>query len=200
MSFFDAVTQWDYTILQSIQSIQNNFLDVVMRIFSYIGEMGAIWVFIALIMICCKKTRAMGVMVLCAMLAGVLLNEVAIKNVVCRPRPFVTFPDISVNVKPPQSFGFPSGHSCSSFAATTILMLRDKRFGIPALSIAMLIVFSRMYNGVHYPTDVLTGILLGILLGVLTVIIFKKTKLENKLSKPIMYKRSPADDVKTDAE
>lgn len=183
MSFFDAVTQWDYTILQAIQSIQNDFLDVVMKFLSYMGEMGAIWVIISLILICSKKTRAMGVMALCAMITGVLINEVAIKNIVCRPRPFVTFPDIIVNVKPPESFGFPSGHSCSSLAAATVLMLRDKRFGIPALSIAALIVFSRMYNGVHYPTDVLCGSLLGILLGVLTVIIFTKTGLDNKISK-----------------
>ena len=194
MAFFDVVTQWDYTILQAIQSIQNDFLDVVMRFFSYIGELGAIWVFVALIMICYKKTRAIGVMVLCAMLTGVLITEFGIKNIVCRPRPFVTFPDIIVNVKPPESFGFPSGHSCSSFAAATVLMLRDKRFGIPALSIATLIVFSRMYNGVHYPTDVLCGITLGSLLGILTVIIFKKTGLDNKLSKEIMYKHTSADD------
>ena len=60
---------------------------------------------------------------------------------------------------------------------------------------ATVVAFSRLYLYVHFPTDVLAGIILGISLGVITVIFFKKTKLDDKLSRPLMYKHTPADDV-----
>lgn len=195
MTFFDMVTQWDLSVLEAIQNIKSDALDLLMMIFSYMGEAGAIWIFAAITMLCFKKTKVTGAMILFALIAGVLIGEVALKNIVCRPRPFVTFPDLSQNINPPDGYSFPSGHSCSSFAAATILLLRDKRFGLPALLVAALIAFSRLYNCVHFPTDVLAGILLGISLGVITVIFFKKTKLDDKLSRPLMYKHTPADDV-----
>ena len=194
MSFFDMITQWDVSVLQALQNIKTGFLDVVMTVLSYLGEAGAIWVFAAIIMICFKKTRATGVMVICAMLAGYLVGELGLKNIVCRPRPFITFPELVPNINPPSGFSFPSGHSCSSFAAATVMLMRDKRFGLPALLLASLIAFSRLYNCVHYPTDVITGILLGILFAVITMIIFRKTGLDKKLSKNLMYKKVVSDD------
>lgn len=194
MTFFDIVTQWDFSILEAIQNIKSDSLDILMMIFSYMGEAGAIWIFVAIILLCFNKTRPTGAMVICAMLAGFLLGELALKNIVCRPRPFITFPDLPQNINPPDGYSFPSGHSCSSFAAATVLLLRDKRMGLPAIFLAALVAFSRLYNCVHYPTDVLAGILLGISLAVITVIMFKKTKLDNKLTQPIMYKRTPADE------
>ena len=45
-------------------------------------------------------------------------------------------------------------------------MIRDKRLGIPALILAIIIAFSRLYLYVHYPTDVLAGIILGVFIGI----------------------------------
>ena len=59
-------------------------------------------------------------------------------------------------------FSFPSGHTGSSFAAAVVLFYRmPKKYGIPALVLAVLISLSRVYVGVHYPTDILAGALIG---------------------------------------
>ena len=67
----------------------------------------------------------------------------------------------------PSDFSFPSGHACSSFATAGALTwsLRDKlrRIGYATLALALLISLSRLYVGVHYPSDVLCGVLIGLL-------------------------------------
>ena len=195
MSFFEMITSIDFNILDFIQSTMRcDFLDGVMTFFSCIGNAGGIWIIAAVIMLCFRKTRATGVMVLCAALAGYLIGEIALKNVVCRPRPFVINSDMILNISPPSGYSFPSGHSCSSFAAATVMFVRDKRFGIPALIIAFFIAFSRLYNYVHFPSDVLFGILLGIICAVVTIIVFKKAKLYVKLSGDLKYKKADSND------
>ncbi len=195
MSFFEMITSFDFNILDFIQSTMRcGFLDGVMTFLSCIGNAGGIWIIAAVIMLCFRKTRATGIMVLCAALAGYLIGEIALKNIVCRPRPFVINSDVVLNISPPSGYSFPSGHSCSSFAAATVMIVRDKRFGIPALIIAFLIAFSRIYNYVHFPSDVLFGILLGIACAVVTIIVFKKTKLDVKLSGDLKYKKADSND------
>lgn len=65
-------------------------------------------------------------------------------------------------ITPPTDYSFPSGHTAASFAVGVLLFRKlPKRYGIPALVLAALIGFSRLYLGVHYPSDVLAGALLG---------------------------------------
>lgn len=182
MPFFDVVNSVDLVILEFIQNtFRCAFLAPVMAALSYMGEAGAIWILAGIIMLFFKKTRLVGAMALTAMAAGYLFGEIGVKNLVCRPRPFVANPDMVLNIAPPSGYSFPSGHSCSSFAAATVMFLRDKRYGIPALVLAALIAFSRLYNFVHFPSDVLCGILLGIVCALVTVLVFKKTGLANKI-------------------
>lgn len=194
LSLFNLLTPFDTSVIDFIQNMRCGFLDIVMAVFSYVGESGGIWLIAALIMIPFKKTRATGAMIICAVLAGFLIGEFLLKNLAARPRPFVVNPDIVLTIKEPSGYSFPSGHSCSSFAAATVLLMRDKRFGFPALALACLIAFSRLYNYVHYPSDVICGILLGILCAVLTVIVFRKTGFDKKLSKTLLYKKGEEDE------
>ena len=146
----------------------NPLTDALFPIITYLGEAGLIWMILALLCIVFGKKsgwRVTGTAMLCAMLLGLLIGEVAIKNLVCRPRPFQSFPDFSLLIPPPSGYSFPSGHSCSSFAAATVLFHKDKRWGSAALALAALILFSRVFLFVHYPTDVLAGALLGVLCG-----------------------------------
>lgn len=183
MNFIEFVTSIDFSILDFIQStIRCDFLDAVMSFLSFVGNLGGIWIIAAVIMLFFRKTRATGAMVLCALLLGFLIGEVGLKNLFCRMRPFTVNTDVVLSINPPSSYSFPSGHSCSSLAASTVLLLRDKRFGIPALIISLLIAFSRLYNYVHYPSDVFCGMLLGIAVAVSVVLILKKTELDKKLS------------------
>ena len=62
---------------------------------------------------------------------------------------------------------FPSGHTIASFEAATVLMLYNKKWGIPAMLLAAAIGFSRLYLYIHYPTDVLCSVVLGVAIGLL---------------------------------
>ena len=190
MNFIDFIYTIDFAIIDFIQeTMRCQFLDYVMAFFSYLGEAGGIWLISAIIMMCFRKTRATGVMVVCAVVIGFVIGEIGLKNIVDRLRPFVQNPEVIPAIKPPSGYSFPSGHSCSSFAAATVLIVRDKKFGIPAIIIANLIAFSRLYNYVHFPSDVLGGILLGVMCAVVTLIFFKKTGFDQKLSGDLKYKK-----------
>ena len=194
MSFLETLYAIDFSILDFIQSaFKCVFLDYIMAFFSYIGEIGGIWIITAVILMCFRKTRATGAMVLSAVILGYLIGELGLKHFVARPRPFVENPAIQPFIAPPSGYSFPSGHSCSSFAAATVLLMRDKRFGIPALAVAVLIAFSRLYNYVHFPSDVLTGILLGVICAFVVAFIFRKTGLDRRLSGDLKYKGSNDD-------
>lgn len=78
------------------------------------------------------------------------------KYLVHRHRPFEHQLGPSV-----RTHSFPSGHSATSFAAATMLSAAAPRFRVAFYALACLIAFSRLYNGVHYPTDVVAGALLG---------------------------------------
>lgn len=127
MSFFETITPWDASVLQSIQGIKCDFLDTFMAVMSFLGEKGLIWIILGLTLCLFKKTRATGVIMLCAMTLGLLLGEFGIKNIICRPRPFVTY-DFTVNGHIPSGYSFPSGHTTSSFAAATVIIIRKEKF------------------------------------------------------------------------
>ena len=67
------------------------------------------------------------------------------------------------------------GHTCASFACALVLYrILPKKYGVPAVILASLIAFSRLYVGVHYPTDVLGGKFVGIFSSCLVLWIGKK--------------------------
>ena len=153
---------FDSAVMTFVQSgFHNPVTDAVFPAVTYLGESGIFWILLSLLIIAMGRKngwRTTG----CLML-GLLLGEIALKNIICRPRPFQEMPEISLLIPPPSGYSFPSGHSCASFAAATIIFLKDKRPGTAALALAALIAFSRVFLFVHYPTDVLAGSLLGVL-------------------------------------
>jgi undecaprenyl-diphosphatase len=81
---------------------------------------------------------------------------------VARHRPFET------QLGPRSStHSFPSGHAATSFACATVLSAYAPRYRVPFFALATLIALSRIYNGMHYPTDVLAGAVLGVLTALL---------------------------------
>lgn len=158
---------FDSAVMTFVQSgFHNPITDTVFPAVTYLGESGIFWILLSLLIIALGRKngwRTTGCLMLAAMLLGLLLGEIALKNIICRPRPFQEMPEISLLIPPPSSYSFPSGHSCASFAAATIIFLKDKRPGTAALALAALIAFSRVFLFVHYPTDVLAGSLLGVL-------------------------------------
>ena len=110
-----------------------------------------------------KKTKKTALMCAAAMLVSLVINNFVLKNVVGRTRPYEVVQGLIPLIGKPRDYSFPSGHTASSFAAAWVLFWRlPKRFGIPARLLAGLIGVSRLYVGVHYPTDVLVGMISGI--------------------------------------
>lgn len=174
-----GIPAFDAAVMEFVQThFHNSVTDAVFPVLTYLGEAGIVWIVTALALLLFKKTRATGALVLAAMLVTFVSGELILKNIVCRPRPCHTFPNVPMLIAPPDSYSFPSGHSASGFAAATMLFLRFKKWGWTAYLPAALIAFSRIFLFVHYPTDVLAGALLGTLFAI-AVYTFYKRKLED---------------------
>ncbi|MCR5208690.1 MAG: phosphatase PAP2 family protein [Lachnospiraceae bacterium] len=147
-------------------NLRNPVLDAVFVFFTYLGNAGIIWGIVATVLILIKATRKAGVCCFIACFMVAILNEGIIKHLVNRPRPFTEIDGLSILIRAPGSSSFPSGHTATAFAVTTILFLMlPKKYSFIALVVAGCISFSRMYVGVHYPTDVLGGLISGIVCG-----------------------------------
>lgn len=171
---------WDASILLFIQEfIRNDILTPIFLFITHLGDKGMIWIVLSVLLLTSKKTRKTGIMGLLALLGSLLINNMLVKNLVARPRPFYVIEDLRILIDTPSEFSFPSGHTASSFAAAFVFLRNlPKKYGIPAVVLAALIGLSRLYIGVHYPTDVLFGVLSGWLLSLLAeklVRIFGKT-------------------------
>lgn len=160
--------EWfDGTVLDWFLSVQNPVLTVIMKVFTLLGEGGAVWIVLGLILLARRETRKTGAVTLLALLFCLITGNLLLKNIVARPRPCWVNPSVRMLIAVPKDYSFPSGHTMSAFAAVTALFFRDKRWGAVALCGAVLVAASRMYFYVHYPTDILAGLLIGILLGCL---------------------------------
>ncbi|MBP8640618.1 MAG: phosphatase PAP2 family protein [Oscillospiraceae bacterium] len=162
----DIIQSFDANALLNIQ----NFLRVpifndIMVFFSLIGNSGLIWISLGLVLLIPKQTRRGGVDLLICLLLAYIINDLIIKELVERARPYETIEGLNILVKPLSSFSFPSGHANSSFAAALSLTLAFSKRGAWAYLPAALIAFSRCYVGVHYPSDVLAGMLVGTLVA-----------------------------------
>ena len=110
-----------------------------------------------------------------ALLVDLVVCNGILKPLVHRIRPFDVKTGIELLINRPTDYSFPSGHTCASFACALVLYrILPKKYGVPAVILASLIAFSRLYVGVHYPTDVLGGMFVGIFSSCLVLWIGKK--------------------------
>ena len=98
--------------------------------------------------------------------------EDRLKELIGRVRPCRALDGVRLILSCPRSFSMPSGHALSSFAFAAPLYFLTREYMTRAwrlypVVLASLIAFSRLYLGVHYPTDVLAGALLGCVIGLL---------------------------------
>lgn len=158
-------------ILLWIQNaVRNPVLTPLMKTITYFGDYGMFWIGMAILLLLYPKTRKAGWTVAAALLGSLLVNNMILKNLVARVRPYEVIDGLQLLVEKAADFSFPSGHTGSSFAAAVVIAgLLPKRYGIVAVILAFLIGFSRMYVGIHYPTDVLFGMISGSLIGLLLV-------------------------------
>lgn len=163
----DTLLTLDGNLLLWIQEyVRTDWLTPVMLFITKLGNIGFIWVTMSLLMLCFRKTRPVGAAGLLAAFFSLCLNNVILKHAFSRTRPYEVVEGLSLLTKKATDFSFPSGHAGSSFAAATaIFCMSRNKGGAAALLLAVLIAFSRLYIGIHYPTDVIAGAATGILCG-----------------------------------
>ena len=160
--------QFDLPILRWIAAhLHSPFGDAIMPAVTFLGDGGWIWIVLALALLCIPQYRKTGLTMATALLMGLVVCNLILKPLVGRMRPFdyefLHFGNlIQLLIEAPTDFSFPSGHTIASVEAAAVLLLHDKRLGIPASILAFLIACSRLYLYVHYPTDVLASVALGI--------------------------------------
>lgn len=160
----ETIQALDAQIMLFVQEhLRFDALTPIMRLASFLGEAGMLWIAVTVVLLCIPATRKQGVVVGLSLAAATALNNLVIKNLVARPRPYSTLEALEILVEPLGSYSFPSGHSCASFAAATALTLVFGKKGAWAFLPAALIALSRVYVGVHYPTDILCGAAVGAL-------------------------------------
>lgn len=163
----EALIALDGNILLWIQEyLRADWLTPAVLGITKLGNVGFIWVVLSLLLLCFRKTRAAGAAGLLAVFFSLLVNNLWLKNMFSRIRPYEVVDGLVLLTRKATDFSFPSGHAGSSFAAAVaIFHIRKDKIGIAALILAFLIAFSRLYIGIHYPTDVLTGMITGTLCG-----------------------------------
>ena len=171
---------FDLPILEWIAAnLKCGFLDFLMPLITLLGDAGIFWILCSVVMILIPKTRKTGLAMGISLLIGLLVCNVTLKPLVGRIRPYdyqwqYFQKEITLLVEGLHDYSFPSGHTIASFEAATALLIGNKKLGIPAMILAVLIAFSRLYLYVHYPTDVLASIVLGIGIAFLGTFLVKK--------------------------
>lgn len=174
---------FDLPILEWIAAnLYSPFGDAVMPIVTLLGDAGIFWIACAVALLFVPRYRQTGLAMGVALLIGLVVCNMTMKPIIARIRPYDYIKDmaeygyktVQLLVETPHDYSFPSGHTLASFEAATVLMLHDKRLGIPAMALAVLIAFSRLYLYVHYPTDVIFSVFLGIGIAYLGNYLVKK--------------------------
>lgn len=160
----DVFLQMDANFLLWIQeNLRQDFLTPFWTGITSLGDGGWFWLALSLLLTAFPQTRKVGLLALCSMALCALVTNVCLKNLVARPRPYTQIPGLTPLIPPQKDWSFPSGHTTASFACAGIYWrMLPKKYGIAALVLAFLITFSRLYVGVHYPTDVLAGLIIGL--------------------------------------
>ena len=161
------ISQIDGQILLFIQdSLRTPVLTAFFSFFSIIGNSGIIWILLGLALLIFQKTRRAGLDMLLCLLFCFIVNNLILKELIARPRPYVTLDNLTIALDQfanLDAHSFPSGHACSSFACAYALTRAFGRKGALAYIPATCIALSRPYIGVHYVTDILAGALVGTL-------------------------------------
>lgn len=151
---------WEITFLERLRWwFGSPFFDALMPAVSALADGGVCWILLAAFLLARKGTRGAGLLVAAALVVDAAVVNGVLKPVIARPRPELS--GVLPLVPLPADFSFPSGHTAASFAAAAALFFAKSRLASPALYLAALIAFSRLYLGVHFPTDVAAGALIG---------------------------------------
>lgn len=158
----------DGGILLWIQEfVRRDWLTPVVKAFTHAGDSGVLWIALCLALLLFPKTRRVGLAGALALCFSLLCTNLILKPLIDRPRPWLMVEGLINLVNEPDPKSFPSGHTSAAFAAATAFFRTLPKGWVrwAALAVAALMGLSRLYVGVHYPSDVLAGVLVGAFCG-----------------------------------
>lgn len=187
MTFSEKFLQLDGNILIGIQhTLGADWLTYVMKGLTFLAEAGWFWILLCFVLMAFKKTRRIGIICAVSLAFEFCLCNGVIKILVDRARPWEVLEGVKMLIPDPGDSSFPSAHTSASFATAWALWLSTRkgwpklhRWSFVAIALALLIGFSRMYLGMHFPSDVLAGLLIGLICATIVYIIFTKYDKKN---------------------
>ena len=162
----DVLYGLDVAVRRWFAGINFPALDRVMVTATIVGTASMIWIILGLMVAVRKPSVRPGVwqLLLALGLTGLIVDDV-LKPSLARERPWVSIADVRVIATRPVTYSLPSGHAATAFAgAYGLTRLVRRRHGV-IWALAILIALSRVYVGVHYPSDVLAGAVVGLSCG-----------------------------------
>jgi len=177
---FLFINHWGHQLFGNEMNFVVPFLDGLMLFFSKIGSAAVVWFALGLWLAFLEKKKDLKSVVaflwplLLAMALSHLSVNLILKPLIGRMRPNFVIPQTILLGSVHYDFSFPSGHATSSFAAAFVLTKIKKQAKAFFYLLAVLISFSRIYIGVHYPLDVLAGAILGMVIGKISIWVDKR--------------------------
>lgn len=175
--------------------LRNDFTDPIVKFITHLGDHGYLWIALLLVLLCIPKTRKAAFLGAATLLMTYIITNLCLKPLIARTRPYEVIEGLTRIIEAQSDRSFPSGHTANSMAVGVILWeisqkwenLVDKKLYFPkaagwfVLILSVLIGLSRLYVGVHYPTDVLAGAVIAVLDAAIVFGVYKKFILKNRI-------------------
>jgi len=171
---------FELDVLIWLEGIRTDFLNSLFEFITILGEHTLLLIILLIIYFAYDKRLANKFFFIIA--TSLCFNGI-IKNIVKMPRPWTTEKVSCVRPETATGYSFPSGHTQNMATYGTAFALKIKKhwFSIVMASLILVVAFSRMYLGAHYPSDVIVGVILGIVFSVLGNYLYDKVADTNKL-------------------
>lgn len=163
------VFDWERVVYAWVDSHRNPWLGGVLTTMSSVSEWGMIWFVLLAAMYLAgdAEQKKLVKQILVALFIGSVCVIFPLWHLLPRERPFMVLPGVHALSLPLHTPSFPSGHVKTAWLLTVVLGHYRPRFAPGLVLISALISYARMYDGMHWPLDVLAGAALGIGLGLL---------------------------------
>ena len=194
--FYAKILDWDANILLNLQNnVRSDFWDPIMKAITHSVDKGLFWIILTVILLIIPKTRKMGLCSAISLVFSIIICNLLLKNIFARIRPYEVIEGLNCIVEKADDYSFPSGHTSGSFASSVALFLaankKQKIFAFVGILYAGLVGFTRLYVGIHYPTDVIVAAVVATLFAIPAFLI--GSKLYDVLAKKFGKKNEAAE-------